>query len=286
MGFKGGVIMGYIDKLAKLDRAGDRLHSLLDPFHHQPAVGQGKGHAVVHLAQILFALGAVNRQIGELLISRDRGPETTGPGYRKFIIEVCNPVSQVPAAGMDHDPYKAVTALLDFDEMIASAQGAKLGQSIAIFTGDNLQVGKRHSFLRRFWHHLGVLRFPVMFKSHRNTLSDQAHNPFELFAVQGTQRCFLRAHAASYVHPDRIGNNRPFGGHDPAYGHAVSHVGIGHNGNVTVNKGQVGNILCLFHCPAVNVFQPKLDRFVFSADYLLHPVSLREITTREDHILR
>jgi hypothetical protein len=49
-------------------------------------------------------------------------------------------------------------------------------------------------------------------------------------------------------------------------------VGIGHDGDVFMDKGQVSQIPSLFQGPGVNVIKPEFNRLFFSGDYFLQMI--------------
>ena len=153
----------------------------------------------------------------------------------------------------------AITTLLDFHKMVAPAKCAQLAAGAGKFGSDNRQVCKIKSAWYR-GHEFRTSGATVVFEAKRHHLLQGAVDVFELLVAELTQTGGDRTHAAADIHADPIGNNRAFSGQNPANGHAVTDMGIGHQGDMVEGKGKVGQIFRLAQGLLFQIVHPEQDR--------------------------
>jgi hypothetical protein len=143
--------------------------------------------------------------------------------------------------------------------VIPAAQGSYLAAGTVKFSRNHRQVPFQQAG-SGIGHDPGRSRAAMMLESERNGAAQSRENPTELSGIEFGQAGARHLHAATDIHPDRVGNDHPDGGQNAANGHAIADVGISHNGDMVKGAGQISQISGLVQGLLVEMVQPKEDR--------------------------
>ena len=162
-----------------------------------------------------------------------------------------------------------VAALLDLDEVVAPAQGTELAAGAGELRADHRQFvllpGRA-----QVGHQWEGLRTVVVLEPHRHRAAQVAEDGAQLLNRHFVEAGAHRLHAAADVHAHAVGDDRAHRGQHPADGHAVAHVGIGHDGDVVEGAVQVGQVAGLVHGLVVQLVEPEEDGNFFGVDHTVH----------------
>ena len=216
------------------DLAEDLRDRFLGGLHHAPPVLLRVAHREPHIAYVCAPLSAFRREVREG--GMGQGEAEASVQFRRGAVEVRrNPAPQIPRTGMEHQVEKTLPVLLQFDEVVSSAESPQISLVQVPRTGGmpgrTDRAGK--SVVPGFepFPMNGFRPCPAL--AHRDPQFHRVQDGPQLPQAQrlGTDIRLDRRHSATDVHAHRVRDQRvPAGDHGPDR-HTEAEMAIGHQGH-------------------------------------------------------
>ncbi len=113
-----------------------------------------------------------------------------------------------------------------------------------------------------------------MFETQRNGAAQDVQDRFQLISGDCLKAGTDGLHSTTDIHTDTVGNDGVSRGQHPANGHAVSHMGIGHQRHMMKGAWQIGQMPGLGQRLLIQLLQPEIDGNIFGFQNAFHSASL------------